>query len=294
MISASTSRPLRSSPLASASSSPAATSPVSSVSSTASTSPAVSVNRSTMSITQTYYLAHRARSKLGAEASRSDHNLRVLVGHANLLDTLMLELADAERAQESWYNGPVQPAPAKTASADSAPARHIQWADQYASQPDYDSDSSSDDWDVSSTEDEDESDFDDDFDDHITETCSALRRVPAHSSAPPLSPSVVTISAVDSDSDSDADLDDDEEDLSQLSLVRTPSHSGSASGSPPDLALDLDYDSSSDDEADMPPSPPAATIDIYRSSSKSSGKESLFLTVPPRSPSRLVTNVSVY
>lgn len=50
-----------------------------------------------MSITQTYYLAHTARSKLSKEASRGDHDLRVLVGHANLLDGLMGDLATAER-----------------------------------------------------------------------------------------------------------------------------------------------------------------------------------------------------
>lgn len=48
-----------------------------------------------MSITQTYYLAHTARGKLSHEAAQADHNLRLLVGHANLLDSLMLELAEA-------------------------------------------------------------------------------------------------------------------------------------------------------------------------------------------------------
>ena len=48
-----------------------------------------------MSLTQTYYVASTARSKLGKEANRADHNLRVLVGHANLLDNLMLDLANA-------------------------------------------------------------------------------------------------------------------------------------------------------------------------------------------------------
>ncbi|PHH50474.1 hypothetical protein CFIMG_007407RA00001 [Ceratocystis fimbriata CBS 114723] len=290
MISSPSSKPTRSSPLASSSSADS-TSPASSISSVSSLSP-VSVNRSTMSMTQTYYLAHRARSKLGAEASRSDHNLRVLVGHANLLDTLMLELAEAEREQETWYHNSPAASSKSTSTTSTSPsqARHIQWADQYISQGDSDSDSSSDDWDVSSTEDEEESD-DEDFADHIPETSSSLQRMPKNAAA--FSPSVVTISAVESDSDSDSEFDDDE-DLSQLGLVRTPSHSGAASGSPPELALDCDLDDSSDDEADMPPSPPTAIIDIYRASSKSSGKESLFLTVPPRSPSRLVSNVSVY
>ncbi|TKA63946.1 hypothetical protein B0A55_12956, partial [Friedmanniomyces simplex] len=56
-----------------------------------------------MSLTQTYDVASTARSKLGRETNREDHNLRWLVGHANLLDTLMLDLADAEREQDAWF-----------------------------------------------------------------------------------------------------------------------------------------------------------------------------------------------
>ena len=37
-------------------------------------------NINKMSVTQTFYLAHKARGKLSSEASRSDHNLRLLVG----------------------------------------------------------------------------------------------------------------------------------------------------------------------------------------------------------------------
>lgn len=57
-----------------------------------------------MSITQTYFLAHSARGKLSKEASRADHDLRLLVGHANMLDSLMLDLANAEQEQERWFN----------------------------------------------------------------------------------------------------------------------------------------------------------------------------------------------
>jgi len=57
-----------------------------------------------MSITQTYFLAHSARGKLSREASRPDHDLRLLVGHANMLDSLMLDLANAEQEQERWFN----------------------------------------------------------------------------------------------------------------------------------------------------------------------------------------------
>jgi len=51
-----------------------------------------------MSLTQTYYVASTARSKLGREASRADHNLRLLVGHASkfqitvtLLNLILIE-----------------------------------------------------------------------------------------------------------------------------------------------------------------------------------------------------------
>jgi len=57
-----------------------------------------------MSITQTYFLAHSARGKLSKEAGRADHDLRLLVGHANMLDSLMLDLANAEQEQERWFN----------------------------------------------------------------------------------------------------------------------------------------------------------------------------------------------
>ena len=60
-----------------------------------------------MSITQTYFLAHSARGKLSKEAARADHDLRLLVGHANMLDSLMLDLASAEQEQERWFNNTV-------------------------------------------------------------------------------------------------------------------------------------------------------------------------------------------
>ncbi|EZF53450.1 hypothetical protein H103_03619, partial [Trichophyton rubrum CBS 288.86] len=57
-----------------------------------------------MSLSETYVLAHTARAKLTREAARADHHLRLLVGHANMLDNLMLDLAEAEREREAWYN----------------------------------------------------------------------------------------------------------------------------------------------------------------------------------------------
>ncbi|KAF2860261.1 hypothetical protein K470DRAFT_72661 [Piedraia hortae CBS 480.64] len=55
-----------------------------------------------VSLITTYSVAATARSKLGREANRSDHNLRVLVGHANFLDSLMLQLQEAERERNEW------------------------------------------------------------------------------------------------------------------------------------------------------------------------------------------------
>ncbi|KAL6247116.1 hypothetical protein RBB50_005459 [Rhinocladiella similis] len=57
-----------------------------------------------LNITQTYFLAYTARGKLSHEAAQADHNLRLLVGHANMLDSLMLDLANAEQEQERWYS----------------------------------------------------------------------------------------------------------------------------------------------------------------------------------------------
>jgi hypothetical protein len=110
-----------------------------------------------MSITQTYYLAHTARKKLTREASRADHDLRLLVGHANLLDSLMFDLADAEREQERWFNQTVSGA-TKVSSND----RHIQWASTstVVEEPeDWEEDTSDLDSDVSDS-DSDDSDFD--------------------------------------------------------------------------------------------------------------------------------------
>ncbi|KAK5086470.1 hypothetical protein LTR05_003638 [Lithohypha guttulata] len=47
---------------------------------------------------------YNARGKLSREAAKGDHNLRLLVGHANMLDSLMIDLANAEQEQERWFN----------------------------------------------------------------------------------------------------------------------------------------------------------------------------------------------
>jgi len=177
-----------------------------------------------MSLTQTYYLAHTARAKLSKEASRADHDLRLLVGHANLLDGLMLDLADAEREQESWFNQSVK------ATKESQEPKHIQWADSMPTVvEDYEEEESSDD--ESETSDDEE---------EISYSPAPLRRVPSP-------PTIITTTEMDIDSDEE---EDDEEDLV---LHRTSSRS------PPELLHESDSDS---DDDSMPASPPH-TLDSY-------------------------------
>jgi hypothetical protein len=232
-----------------------------------------------MSLTQTYFLAHKARAKLSHEAAQPDHNLRMLVGHANLLDSLMLDLADAEREQESWFNHSVRGASGKGAE------KHIQWADSVVEEPeedwrveDADSDSDSD------------SDFDDEEDVEMANVVS-LRRVPSSRPAPPSQHTDSSYEDMEED-------DDDEEDYAQLTLTRTSSHSASP---PPELEHDLD---SSEDES-MPPSPPTAVLpaftteksSYYDSRQEHEDKDAFYddgYYLPQRNPARLISAISVY
>jgi hypothetical protein len=59
-----------------------------------------------MRISQSYYIAQVARNKLLPEASRADHNLRVVVGHANLLDSLLIQLEEAAQEHENRLGQP--------------------------------------------------------------------------------------------------------------------------------------------------------------------------------------------
>ncbi|KAL7627149.1 hypothetical protein AAE478_003925 [Parahypoxylon ruwenzoriense] len=236
-----------------------------------------------MSITQTYFLAHKARAKLSNEAARPDHNLRLLVGHANLLDSLMLELADAEREQESWFNQSVRGAAPQTEE------RHVQWADSAVE----------DDWEVDSSD----SDSDTDDEDEDIEMADAvpLRRIPSHAAVPP-SPQLHTM---DEDEEED-DFEDDDEDYDALSLRRSPSH---LTTSPPELELDSD---SSEDEA-MPPSPPIASIPTFSEKQENTVTTKYFdprqddeeednkadfynegYYLPPRNSQRVVSTIPVY
>lgn len=242
-----------------------------------------------MSITQTYYLAHTARGKLSSEAARADHNLRLLVGHANLLDSLMLDLAEAEQEQESWFNQSV-----KSANKSEQP-KHIQWADTIVEEPEEDWQAEDADSDSSDSEEE----FDDDEDVEMAATGLAqLHRVQSQT--------FISARAVAESEDFE---DDGEEDYAMLSLSRTPSHSAQ----PPELSHDSEDDSSSEDEA-MPPSPPnnalptfsekqrqqIATTSYYDSEDQklSPTEQAAFLDdgyyLPQRTTPPLVSAISVY
>ncbi|KAL8663416.1 MAG: hypothetical protein Q9202_003935 [Teloschistes flavicans] len=181
-----------------------------------------------MSLTQTYYLAHNARGKLSKEAAKADHNLRLLVGHANLLDGLMLDLAEAEQEQESWFNQTV-----KGAAKASEDPKHIQWADSTE---------------VAIEDDDEYSDSDSDSDDEIAQVAQPIsyRRLPQEK-APVAAPMVAM------EDDSDEEMEDDEDNDEEHALTRTSSEH------PPEL---LHESSDSDSDDDMPPSPPQAEMPL--------------------------------
>lgn len=49
-------------------------------------------------------LAKKAWAKLSREADRPDQSLRLLVGHASLLDSVMLEITHTESELQSWFD----------------------------------------------------------------------------------------------------------------------------------------------------------------------------------------------
>lgn len=193
-----------------------------------------------MSITQTYFLAHTARGKLSSEASRADHNLRLLVGHANLLDSLMLDLAEAEQEQESWFNQSVR----KAASTKSAEPRHIQWADSVVEEIE----DPEDDWDAEDADSSDSSDSESDY--SSEEEIEDVHAVPITALSRPV------LAAYDDEIE-----DDGAEDYDELALTLTPSHGASPPG------LDHDSGDSSDDDS-LPPSPPADVLPLPSFSEK--------------------------
>lgn len=275
-----------------------------------------------MSIAQTYYLAHKARAKLAYEAGRADHDLRLLVGHANLLDSLMFELADAEREQESWFNQSVRGAvhheeapPVAVENKD----RRVQWPDtprKPQPQPWQTHDASDD------SDPYDDSDYDSDDDMEMAETVTVARPVVFR----PVTTTTTTISisalpavqsrpllAVEEDEEEDEDEDMDEadddleDDYANLELVRTSSHSHPHS--PPEL--DADLSESSDEDSSMPPSPPNVSFsfpakdpkaemhhqDEHEQEQEEDDRNSLYsegFYIPRRNSASLVSAISVY
>lgn len=195
----------------------------------------------------------------------------------------MLELADAEAEQESWFNASVRGA-RKTAEQE----RHIQWADSAVEEPEQDwrvEDGESDESSSSDEEEEEDEDVDMGF--------ATLQRVKSHHAFD------VTISSpVDSEEEEEDEeeiYDDGEEDYAMLSLQRTHSHPAS----PPDLIDEEEDDSSSSEDEAMPPSPPADVLhsfpeDEARRTKVSPAKGQFFdegFYLPQRT---LVSAVSVY
>lgn len=126
-----------------------------------------------MSITQTYFLAHSARGKLSREAARADHDLRLLVGHANMLDSLMIDLANAEQEQERWFNKSLSGAREE---------EEIKHEETIVEEPEADWEAESDESDyeeeIKSTKLVDDMEFDDEEDDSLSLTRTISRHSP--------------------------------------------------------------------------------------------------------------------
>lgn len=185
-----------------------------------------------MTITQTYRLVHTARGKLSHEASRSEHDLRLLVGHANLLDSLMLELQEAEEEQDDWYNNTVS-------AATKEDNRQVAWQD---------------DLEIPDSSDEEE-DSDDEMLDALPITMIPIKRARSP-------PAQVTVDEV---SDEEEDSDDDEFN-EELVLCRTISHNADTHlSSPPELVHDSDdSDDDSSPSQSCPTSPPQAILEYMQ------------------------------
>lgn len=193
-----------------------------------------------MSITQTHILARKARSKLAHEAGRSNHEMRRLVGHANLLDVLIRHIFEAESEQETWFNETIQDASNAAYEAELSSNEQIGWLP--VDETLYDSSSSE----------EDESDVYDDEDDYSDDdepeyTYNLSRSLPKAQVLRFETAVGVKEITIDGESDS-ADSDEDDEGL--FPLRRT---SSSSIHTPP--ALVDDSSSSEDEDASNPPSP---------------------------------------
>ncbi|DAA72555.1 TPA_exp: Uncharacterized protein A8136_6358 [Trichophyton benhamiae CBS 112371] len=238
-----------------------------------------------MSLSETYVLAHTARAKLTREAARADHHLRLLVGHANMLDNLMLDLAEAEREREAWYNQAIRSRSTSTSTTSTtsttaaAPApvsgKRIQWLDTVVrhDEPEDDSDNDNGEWDaVSDSDSDDSSDYETDGD-FLVDIASKRHQQSSPAAAAAelypikFSPARDFDLGLDNNNNNDnnnneeaeEEYDDygdyDYDDGDELTLTRTSSRQHQ----PPELLHDSDEES----EDDMPPSPPSTTFDSF-------------------------------
>jgi len=200
-----------------------------------------------MAYTQTFQLAQRARGKLQREASKHDHNLRLLVGHANLLDNLMVALADAEREQEQWFNEVVRDSIAAEDGEDEDVEEDEEEESRDWPEQCYDGHG----WlaaDYSDSESEEDSGSEADSDEEMGDVgyMPRLTRKSSHRSLTPYFQTTVGVNEVD---EYDEDFEDED---GMYTLTRTSSH-----GSPPQLVADLTDD---EEEESTPPSPPQLSL----------------------------------
>ncbi|KAI5794323.1 hypothetical protein DFH27DRAFT_565951 [Peziza echinospora] len=237
------------------------------------------VQEKKMAYTQTYQLAQRARVKLQKEASRHDHDLRFLVGHANLLDNLMIALAAAEREQESWFNDAVR------GNMMSEADEEEEEEEEQVQQESRDWPQQGQDWlatdyysDSSESEEEEDSDSECDSDEEMANY--SIPRITRRHAQPSFYSTVIGVSEVD-EYDDDFEVEEDEEvdvDADGLyPLQRAPSH-----GSPPMLVADLSED---EEEEATPPSPPQLSLPFTLKAKEGIVTTSFYDNHPPRSRS---------
>lgn len=193
-----------------------------------------------MSVTQTYRLAHTARGKLSTEASRGEYDLRVLVGHANLLDNLMIELAEAEKEQEDFYNNNI-----RSTSVYTSTPEDLEIPDGSDSEDDSDNDVDA------------HSSYSDFKDEQFARMAVPMKRSTSRSS-------LVAVAEDFAEETQDEDrkkYDDQDYDNPELSLVRTHSHLDIAHEQHvPELVHDSD--DSDDESSSPPPSPDYPSVNI--------------------------------
>ncbi|KAK4551494.1 hypothetical protein LTR86_011135 [Recurvomyces mirabilis] len=179
-----------------------------------------------MSLQQTYDVASIARSKLDREANRKDHDLRLLVGHADLLEALMLDLPVAEGQQDGSFTQSVEEIP-KTERPNYT---HLE---ETIPKPE-----------------EEECDDASDAGSAYDEDADVIYKIPARTLASPVFEAKSSVVELDESSDKDEENDE------QHALMRVPSWRRS----PPEL-MDDGSDSESDNES-LPSSPERQSFEL--------------------------------